>query len=157
MVEREDIIFQRREKFNEALLTLFRMSIKQNKLPTQWNEANQTPIPKKAAEEDAMARDNYRGVTMRSAVGKLLSRVLINKYVTEKYEAGMCQEQGGFRQNRRCAQQQFVLADMVYKAIVMKKKLFVAFIDLKKAYPSVWRRWEDRVCRQISVFRSLVL
>ena len=51
----------------------------------------------------------------------------------------MCHEQGGFRSGRRCAQQHFLLADTIHRTLVGGAGLYVVFVDIQKAYPSVWR------------------
>ena len=49
-------------------------------------------------------------------------------------------EQGGFRSDRVCIDQIFVLKQLVEKYREKKKELCVAFTDLEKAY--------DKVCRE---------
>lgn len=76
---------------------------------------------------------------MQSAMGKLFCRVLQDKYLTENYETSMCDEQGGFRRDRRCAQQHFILVDTIHCSIAEGRGLYVVFVDIQKAYPSVWQ------------------
>jgi hypothetical protein len=76
---------------------------------------------------------------MQSAMGKLFCRVLQDKYLTENYETSMCDEQGGFRRDRRCAQQHFILVDTIHRSIAEGRGLFVVFVIIQKAYPSAWQ------------------
>ena len=54
------------------------------------------------------------------------------------------EEQGGFRAKRGCVDQVFTLRQVMEKAIEKRRELFVAFIDLEKAYDKVNRvkLWE---------------
>jgi exonuclease III len=130
---------QRKERFASFLHTMFRLCLRARRVPTSWKNALQVPIPKRSAEEDPALRGNFRGITMQSATGKLYCRALRDKYLSEIYERTMCNEQGGFRKNRRCAHQHFLLADTIHRTISQEKGLFVVFVDIQKAYPSVWR------------------
>mgnify|MGYP002403052425 FL=1 len=129
----------RSAKFSSLLLTLFQLCLKAGGVPDQWKEAWQVPIPKRSAEKDPGDRNNFRGITMQSATGKLFCRALCSKHLVNHYEATMCDEQGGFRRNRRCAHQHFLLVDTMQRAISSKRPLYLVFVDIQKAYPSVWR------------------
>lgn len=111
--EEEEIVdeaaMERSKKFSSLLLTLFQLCLKAGSVPAQWKEAWQVPIPKRSAEKDPGDRNNFRGITMQSATGKLFCRALCSRHLTDQYEATMCNEQGGFRKDRRCAHQHFLL------------------------------------------------
>ena len=48
-------------------------------------------------------------------------------------------EQGGFRKGRGCVDQIFVLTEVLAKRKQERKKTFLCFIDMRKAYDRVWR------------------
>jgi len=48
-------------------------------------------------------------------------------------------EQGGFRPDRRCADQMFLLHEIITERKERKQPTYCAFIDCRKAYDSVWR------------------
>ena len=52
--------------------------------------------------------------------------------------------QGGFRRNRRTTDQVFVVSGIGQIRRSQGKKTWMAFLDFKKAFPSVWREglWE---------------
>ena len=129
---------QAKRDFASILLPLFQMCIIVGDVHQDGKTALQVPIPKRAAEDDASERNNYRGITLQSCMSKLLMRVLMKKYFSLQYEKTLVHEQGGFRCNRRCAHQHFLLAESMKNAIVNRSKLYVVFVDIKKAYPSVW-------------------
>ena len=129
----------RRRNFAAGIAAMCNLVGRAREIPRAWDEARQVPIPKSIATEDPTDRDNFRGVTLRDATGKLASKIFIHKYFDKKYEEMMCIEQGGFRRGRRCAHQLFALVDTVQRANTCRRPLYILFVDFRKAYPSVWR------------------
>ena len=66
------------------------------------------------------------------------------------------EEQGGFRARGGCVDQVFTLRQVMEKAVEKRRELFVAFIDLEKAYDKVNRvkLWE--ALRQAQVGEGLL-
>ena len=83
--------------------------------------------------------NNYRGITLLSVVGKLLVGIL-NEQLTklvEKYNV-VNENQAGFRKGYRTTDHIFTLNAIISHTInVKKKRLFVCFIDFKKAFDKV--------------------
>ena len=50
------------------------------------------------------------------------------------------EEQGGFRSGRRCADQQLVLAEAIKSNARRGRQTFCAFMDVRKAFPSVFHK-----------------
>ena len=69
---------------------------------------------------------------MLSVPGKVYGRILLG--VIEN-----CEGQSGFREGRRFAAQIFVLRQLCKKMKGKKKRVYVAFMDLKKTYDRVDR------------------
>ena len=70
-----------------------------------------------------------------SIVGKVLNervKVLTGDKVMD--------EQGGFRSGRGCVDQIFAVKQIVEKTIEKDKKVYMAFVNLEKAYDNVSRR-----------------
>ena len=87
--------------------------------------------------------------------GKWFGKVL-NSKLRDCTEGRVLEEQGGFRAKRSCIDQVFTLRQVMEKAIEKRRELFVAFIDLEKAYDRVNRvkLWE--ALRQAQVEEGLV-
>ena len=51
----------------------------------------------------------------------------------------LLEEQAGFRSGRGCADQIFVIRQLVENHLEKRKKTFAGFIDLEKAYDKVYR------------------
>ena len=81
--------------------------------------------------------DNYRGIV----VGKIFALILLNRLETlVKNSASISQYQVGFKKGHRTSDHIFVLNTIVKRFVrVEKKKLFVAFIDFRKAYDKINR------------------
>ena len=95
-------------------------------------------IPKKG---DLWDLDNYRGIAIGSALAKLYCLVLLNRLEDRAVVRPISPNQIGFEKGHRTADHVFVLTTVVNKIIkVEKKRLFVAFIDFRKAYDRINRK-----------------
>ncbi len=87
--------------------------------------------------------NNYRGITINSNVGKLLTRMLTIRLELDVEERDILGKmQHGFRKGWRSTDAAFTLTHLTNKY----KRLAVALLDLKKAY--------DRVSR-VELWRTL--
>ena len=75
-----------------------------------------------------------------SVVGKVYTRVLTERLVrfAERKGGGIVEEQGGFRPGRGMEDQLFVLTEIL-RSRGSQRTTYTAFIDVKKAYDTVWR------------------
>jgi len=82
---------------------------------------------------------NYRGLTLLNSVSKA-AEYFLKARLSPFCEAipALSDAQGGFRPDRRCADQQFVLREILSSRLEAKLPTFVAFIDIFKAYDTVW-------------------
>ena len=95
-------------------------------------------IPKKG---DLWDLDNYRGIAIGSALAKLYCLILLNRLEDRAVVRPISPNQIGFEKGHRTADHVFVLTTVVNKIIkVEKKRLFVAFIDFRKAYDKINRK-----------------
>ena len=112
---------------------LFNISL----FPEQWAKALLVPIHKKESINDP---DNYRGIFLRSILSKCYTYVLNKRLEVWAGQRKLVEEQGGFRKGRPTVDHIFVMISMVEKALAKSKgKLYVAFVDFRKAYDSVNR------------------
>ena len=100
---------------------------------------------------------NYRPVAIINVVCKLFMMVLRERINGWVEESGMLGDiQGGFRMGRRTEDNLFMLERMIEMAKVRKECLFVAFIDMEKAYDRVNRKKLFEVMRGYGVQEILV-
>jgi hypothetical protein len=103
----------------------------------QWYLAILQPLHKKG---DVNLPDNYRGISLLNICSKIYSFVLnkrIGSWIEENNIIG--EEQAGFRKEYSTTDHVFTLMATVQKQLVRHRKLYVAFIDFRKAFDSVSR------------------
>ena len=119
----------------EWMVKLFNLVWRVGVVPGDWIKAVIIPIFKKGSRLDCA---NYRGISLLSIVGKVFGRIL-NERVKAITDVKVMDEQGGFRAGRGCNDQIFVVKQIVEKTIEKNKKIYMAFVDLEKAYDNVSR------------------
>ena len=105
--------------------------------PDHWHSGVITSIYKKGDKQDM---NNYRGITLLSVVGKLHNRIL-NHRLTEVFDVGnvIHEAQNGFRRDRSCPDHILTLSQILLGRKRQKLRTFCFFLDIKKAYDTVWR------------------
>ena len=126
------------EEILELYMTLFNKIIKEETYPSNWNTSLTQVIHKEGNKDDP---SNYRGIALTSNLSKLFNSILdtrITKYLEDTNT--IRPEQGGFRKDHRTSDHIFILQTIIKKYTRNRGKLYGCFVDLKKAYDSVWRR-----------------
>ena len=93
-------------------------------------------VPKKG---DLASRNNYRGITMLSVPGKILSRIILQR-VIDVLDEILRDQQMGFRKNRSCTDHIATLRIIAEQSLQWNTSLYITFIDFKKALDSVDHR-----------------
>ena len=104
-------------------------------VPAEWKEGHLIKLPKKG---DLSKCENYRGIMLLSAPGKVLNRIILERIKTavDKY---LREEQAGFRAGRSCTDQIATLRVILEQSQEYKSPLYVTFIDFEKAFDSLDR------------------
>ena len=121
-----------------ALMLLFNVIWKVEMVPDDWKRGAIFPIYKnKGARTDI---GNYRGITLLSVVGKMFEAI-INKRMSKWIERRglLSDQQGGFRVQRGCPDSYYLLHETLSFRKELKLKTYACFIDVKKAYDTVWQ------------------
>ena len=105
--------------------------------PLKWSEAIIVPLHKKG---DTNLPDNYRGISLLSILSKVFTHI-INERLMVWAESNniICEAQAGFRKGRSTIDHIFTVNAIIEKYLLKNTKLYVAFIDFKKAYDTVNR------------------
>ena len=120
----------------DFLEQLFLVIWQEEIVPRQWREGLIVNIFKKGDREDPA---NYRGITLLSVVGKVFCKILKNRLVQCLDKERALQEgQAGFRSNRSCMDNVYTLNEIVQGRLMEDKKTYELFLDIQKAYDSVW-------------------
>ena len=110
-------------------------------VPEEWREGIIVPLHKEGDECDM---GNYRGITLGSHIGKVFCSILKERLCRAVDGVIIGEAQGGFRKKRQTVDHLFVVSGIAQLRRIEGKKTWMAFLDLKKAYDSVWREglWE---------------
>ena len=89
---------------------------------------------------DVNNTDNYRGLTINSCLAKLFNTILNNRLLIylEKNKV-ICDNQIGFMKKARTSDHIFIINTIFRKFCKSNKKLYLCFVDFRKAYDSVWQ------------------
>ena len=116
---------------------LFSVSWREETAPKQCREGLIVNLFKKGDREDP---GNYRGITLLSVVGKVFCKILNNRLVQCLDKGGALHEgQAGFRVNRSCMDNVYTLNEIVQGSFREDKETYAFFLDVQKAYDTVWR------------------
>ena len=119
------------------LIKLFNLLYDSHYFPKVWSKSVILPIHKKG---DSNNPDNYRGISLLCATSKLFTSILANRLRTwMEMEDKICFEQAGFRADHSTVDHIFTLYALILKHVYGegRGKLFVCFVDYRKAFDSV--------------------
>ena len=117
---------------------LFNLILNTGIIPEIWSQGKIMPIYKNNG--DSTNPDNYRPISTLSCLGKLFTALLSERLSTFIEENAILKEnQAGFRKHYSTTDHIFALYSLIEILKHEKKKLFCSFIDLSKAFDSVWR------------------
>ena len=104
-------------------------------VPSDWRNGVIVKIPKKGNLANC---NNWRGVTLLSIPGKVLSILLLDR-LNDAIDDRLREQQAGFRKGRSCCEQIFALRNIIEQCYEFQQQLEINFIDFKKAFDSVHR------------------
>jgi hypothetical protein len=120
----------------KPFLRLFNMVIKEQIMPKSWCCGMIVAIFKSGNREDP---NDYRGITISSCLGKLFTKILANRLVKFLDLNNVITEyQIGFTKKARTTDHILILKTIIDLAKKKHKKVFACFVDLKKAFDTVW-------------------
>lgn len=136
------------EQAVQMLLKLFHKIQQQAKIPNDWTIGLILPIHKKGDRTDC---NNYRGITLLSVVMKVYEQIIENR-LRVVVEPTLTETQSGFRKGRSTQDHVFTLKDIIYKSLTTDKKVYMAFLDLEKAFDRTPRAriWDSLRKRNVS-------
>ena len=126
----------------DSMVVIFNRVIEQREAPREWQDLHVNYIPKKGSVERL---DQCRGIAISSNMGKIFARVMYMRLVRIVEREGFLGEiQNGFRPDRRVVDHVFTLSQILEIARKKRRRVFMAFLDVRKAYDRVWRGalWE---------------
>ena len=121
------------------LTNLFNRLYDASHFPLDWCKSVIIPLLKKGDDKNP---DNYRGISLLSVVSKVFTAILNKRlYTWAEHEQKISKEQAGFRKGYSTVDHIFTLTSMITKKLNSKRggKVYVAFVDYKKAFDTVNR------------------
>jgi hypothetical protein len=121
----------------DSLCLLFNFVLDREVWPERWGTGVIFPLHKADSRLDP---SNFRPITLLSIVGKLFG-IIVNSRVMHYSEAvgAISDEQGGFRKHRGCPDQILIFREILASRKERKLPTFTTFVDVRKAYDTVWR------------------
>jgi hypothetical protein len=120
----------------DSLQKLFNSCLIGGIYPNQWSSGIITVLHKSG---DAHDPNNYRGITITSAIGKLMNSVLNNrldKFLEKHQIINECQI--GFTKSARTSDHMFILKNIIETYCMNRDgRLYTCFIDFRKAFDTV--------------------
>ena len=123
--------------FMPIFLAIFNSVLASGEWPSPWKTSLILPLFKKG---DPADHSNYRPISLVPSLSKILERILDARLAhwLEKYRI-LKEEQAGFRDGYNAIDRVLVLQALVEKYAKGKNRLYVAFLDLEKAFDSIDR------------------
>ena len=133
---KNEMIKSGQSHLTEPITKIFNLILSTGFYPSAWSIGRIVSIHKKG---DFTDPNNFRGITVSSALSKTFNSILNARLCSflEEYDI-MLPEQIGFRKKCRTSDHMFILQSIISKYKKSRKPLFIAFIDFKKAYDTVW-------------------
>ena len=119
------------------LTDLFNAIVTTGHIPTVFQLGYITPIPKDP-KKDQTDPSNYRGISLLSNISKLFEKVILAKLQSPALSLNPLQ--GGFRSGYSPIHTAFVLQEAIQSIRESGKKAYVALLDVKKAFDTVWHQ-----------------
>ena len=124
-------------QLSNCILKLFDMILLTESTPDEWATSFIVPLHKGGTDT---VPSNYRGLSVTSCLGKLFSAILNNRLSKSIEENNMLSNaQIGFKKHKRTSDHIFVLKSIIEQCKSRRKPIYACFVDLKKAYDTVWR------------------
>ena len=133
------MIRQLPEESLKFLLDFYNRIFINHDFPEQWKAAVIIPILKPG--KDATKTSSYRPIALISCLSKILEKILNKRlmWYLEKHNL-IDKSQCGFRQGRSTTDHTTRLTSDIQEALVNNEYHISIFLDLEKAYDSVWKQ-----------------
>ena len=119
------------------LISFFSEILKSHYHPENWCKGIITPIHKHGEIDNP---DNCRGITINSCLSNLFNLLLKKRLTIFTNDNRILKyNQIGFRKSFRTSDHVLTIKTIINKYLKENKKLYLCFVDFRKAYDSIWR------------------
>ena len=127
-----------RNEVSPFLAKIFNTSMRTRCVPSDWREAEVTPIFKKG---DPSQPSNHRPISLTSIVGKLMEGIMVDTIIDHLETNGLLRNsQHGFRRHRSCLTNLLEFFHFVFSEQDRDKAVDVIYLDFQKAFDKVPHR-----------------
>jgi exonuclease III len=121
-------------------------------LPAVMQVSKLTPVPKSGQASARLDKNMYRGISVASIFSKVVDKLLHRRLDGKLEQLGLrAKTQCGFRKGHGTLDALFTLSHTINMARHNKKRLYVVFVDFKKAFDTVRRDVMIARCKQLGV------
>ena len=121
----------------EKLTDLFQSLWTLEAVPQEFKDAFIIHLYKRKGNRQSC--DNHRGISLLSIAGKILARILLNRLNVHLDQGLLPESQCGFRKDRATTDMVFTVRQLQEKCQEQNADLYMAFVDLTKAFDTVSR------------------
>ena len=142
------------ETSGEVITSLANAIIREERIPSEWNDSYILGLFK--GKGSASALGNYRGLKLTDHVLKVLDRT-VEKHIREIISVD--EMQFGFMPGVGTTDTIFIMPQLQEKYLAKRRNLYLAFVDLEKAFDRVPRKviwWAMRVVKILEWIITLV-
>ena len=126
------------ETFDEIkvpLTEIFRKSLQEGQVPTDWKLANIIPLHKRGSKSSP---EKYRPISLTSVVSKIIEKLVRDKIMGHMEGNGLfTKHQHGFRKGYSCVTQLKDVCDKWSEELDNKNSIYAIYLDFQKAFDSV--------------------
>ncbi len=132
-----DLFKTLQKELTPFLCTLFNYLLELRHFPDSWATAIISPVPKVPSPDTA---DQFRKISVLPAIGKIFEFIINNRFEFIDTAFQRADEfNGGFKKGSMTADNLFILNGIIEKYRILKKPLYVCFVDFKRAFDCIHR------------------
>jgi hypothetical protein len=140
----------------KAAELLFQNFFEEEQVPSSWLESRVTLLHK-GGNKNKKDIKNYRPITLTNTIGKTFCNLLNQRMVNLAEGMGILGEnQNGFRKDRRGTDNIYILGEIIEGYKGKREKVYLAFLDIEKAYDRVDRETLWKVLRRVGYSEKVV-
>ena len=141
-----EVLKENSEVLLQHLHSLLLQCWRQQEIPHKMRNAKIVTLYKNKGDKGDC--NNYRGISLLSITGKVFARIIL-KRLQKLAEQILPESQCGFRAGRSTTDMIFTLRQLQEKCREQQKPLYIAFVDLTKAFDTVNRKALYKVLKSI--------
>ena len=143
------------DKVVDWLSELYKVEWREMKIPEKWNESKVILLHKGGHKSKRVK--NYRPIALTDTIGEIFCKVLNNRLRKCIESRGILSEgQNGFRMDRRGEDNLFIIREVIEWCIRGKKKGYLAFLNIEKAYDRINSELLCKVLSRVGMIERIV-